>query len=189
MEQTTIVTDSTNTSSDIYTPPGYPVKEVNREENSNDTCDTLFPNWPEEKFYIIHEKVTDIEIRTAFKYKVTDSFFKYIEKKIYDDVSFPARWKKEGFVEPNIAAKTKARDVCFHIYKNYSLIPLEVTANKERGITIFYKQYDNNRSLIVETFNSSEVVALVNDNTNKTIICCEEIKNLRFNNMIAILHE
>ena len=188
MEQTIIETDSTNTSFNIYPPPAYPVKVV-REENGSDTCDTLFPNWPEKNFYIIHEKVSDIEIRPPLKYKVKDSFFAYIEQKIYNDVSFPARWKKEGFLEPNIAAKTKARDVCFHIYKNYSLIPMEVAANKERGITIFYKQYDNNRSLIVETFNSSEVVALVNDNTNKTIICCEEIKNLRFDNMIAILHE
>lgn len=188
MEQTIIETDSTNTPFNNYLPPAYPVKTVH-EENGSDTCNTFFPNWPEKIFDIIKVKVPNIEISTAFKYKGKDSFFTYIEKKIYYDVSFPVRWRKEGLVGPNIAAKTKARDVCFHIYKKYSLIPTGVAANKERGITIFYKQHDNDRSLIVETFNSSEVVALVNDNTNKTIICCEEIRNLRFNNMIAILHE
>ncbi|MGR3180026.1 MAG: hypothetical protein ACUZ8E_18450 [Candidatus Anammoxibacter sp.] len=127
--------------------------------------------------------------RLAVYESTHSNFIEDIDNRINKDLNFPHSWKKEGFVEPNTVSKDNAKKVCMCLYYNYNLRPRIIVPNKEGGLTIFYKHYNNNRSLIVETYNTSEIAAIVNDDTNKKNNGSEDIRDFDFESLVKILHE
>lgn len=108
------------------------------------------------------------------------------EQKIFNKLSFPESWVKEGIVKPNLAAKQKAFNVCRTLFEKYDLVPDRIVPTKEEGIFIAYDQvaYGSDRSLMIEIYNNLNTAAIVCDNLNKTIINAEDIYDLDFFNVI-----
>ncbi|MDI6792182.1 MAG: hypothetical protein QME81_04860 [bacterium] len=136
-------------------------------------------------------EITMSQLAANTKYNIPvkkrDPFYSHVENLIFN-IPFPRSWREEGIAEPNIASKEIAKEVCFYLYKEYDLIPIKIVPNKEEGISIFYKSYNNNRSLIVETYNTAETAALVNDDARKNVIVSEDIKDFSFTRTVNLLY-
>ena len=118
-------------------------------------------------------------------YKRENVVYKSLHDQIFKEIHFPNEWQNEGISAPNLASKRKTEGVCNDLYEKYNVIPFRVVPNKEEGITIIYKDYENNRSLFVEVYNNLEIAGLVNDDLNKTIIVSMDIKEeLSYENLM-----
>ncbi len=133
--------------------------------------------------------VNETKKNLCIDYKREDPIYNHIVNLIFKGMAFPNDWRLKGINPPNIDAKKTAEKVCFNLYDFYSLIPIKITPTKEEGIFIYYKNFNNNRVLLIEVYNNLEIAALVNDETTRNIIYSEDIKALDFINIIENLIE
>jgi len=110
----------------------------------------------------------------------SEPIYTHIDNLIFRGLKIPEDWTQQGITPPNIEAKKIAQKICFSLYDDYSLIPIRIVPTKEEGVFIYYKNFNNNRTLLVEVYNNLEVAALMNDETNKRILYSEDIKNCNF---------
>jgi len=59
-------------------------------------------------------------------------------------------------------------------------MPIRINPTREEGIFISYRNFNNNRELMVEVYTNLEVAALVNDAANKRILYSEDSKGCHF---------
>lgn len=131
--------------------------------------------------------VNEVKNNLSIKYK--SPFYKHIVDLIFKGLSFPNDWIEEGISPPNIDAKTITKKICLNLHDSYGLIPIKIAPSKEEGVFVYYKHFNNDRTLLVEVYNNLEVAALVNDEANKNIVYSEDIKTLNFINVIEKLIE
>jgi hypothetical protein len=169
--------------------PVYPIYKVKESENlSTENVPCIYAN-------IINvgsidtKNVSINEFRIKYKYKSKDPVYNHIINLIFKGIQVPEHWVQEGVNPPNMEAKTIAQNVCFNLYDDYSLIPIRFAPTKAEGIFVYYKNFINNRALLVEVYNNLEMAALVNDETNKKILYSEDIKSSNFISVIEKLIE
>lgn len=100
---------------------------------------------------------------------------------------YPKEWELENIAKPSISCRQRTADIAINLLKKFELHPDRVRANIEEGITLYYKNYENDKELILEVYNTLEMVALVNK--DKKIIRCidfEKEDDANFNETIQL---
>lgn len=98
---------------------------------------------------------------------------------------YPKEWELENIAKPSISCRQRTADIAINLLKKFELHPDRVRANIEEGITLYYKNYENDKELILEVYNTLEMAALVNK--DKKIIRCidfEKEDDANFNETI-----
>lgn len=113
---------------------------------------------------------------------------KSLEERIFSKLFFPPHWIAEGVAKPNQAAKLGAFEVCKLLFKKYSELPDRIASSIEGGVFISYtkKRDDVEKTLGVEVYNTSEVAALVNLDSEKRILYSEDIRDMRFEKVMKV---
>jgi hypothetical protein len=116
---------------------------------------------------------------------------KSLEGKIYSKLFFPPHWLVEGVAKPNEAAKSRAFKVCKSLLETYELIPDRIVPSIEGGVYISYSEKRDSveKTLVVEVYNTSEVAALVNLDSEKRILYSEDIRNMRFEKVMKVFRD
>lgn len=100
---------------------------------------------------------------------------------------YPKEWELENIAKPSISCRQKTADIAINLLEKFELHPDRVRANIEEGITLYYKNYENDKELILEVYNTLEMAALVNK--DKKIIRCidfEKEDDANFNETIQL---
>ncbi len=100
---------------------------------------------------------------------------------------YPKEWELENIAKPSISCRQRTADIAINLLKKFELHPDRVRANIEEGITLYYKNYENDKELILEVYNTLEMAALVNK--DKKIIRCidfEKEDDANFNETIQL---
>lgn len=160
----------------------YPIslEPMETEKPDTKTSEDYEPNMHIGEFTISNDD-NDVTV----DYKPENVVYQSLHDQIFKEIYFPNEWKNEGIFAPNLASKQKTEGVCNDLYEKYNIFPFRVVPNKEEGITIIYRNHDNNRSLIIEVYNNLEIAGLVNDDLNKEIIVSMDIKEeLTYQNLM-----
>ncbi len=125
-------------------------------------------------------------IKETILFTKEQSIIDFLAVKIYNKLIFPNHWKEEGICKPNSIAKENALKVCKNLFKKYDLIPDRILASKENGVFITYDKvnFNENLSLVIETYNDNEIAAVVSDNIKKNILYSADIKEYNLENAI-----
>lgn len=102
-------------------------------------------------------------------------------------VFYPKEWELENIAKPSISCRQRTADIAINLLEKFELHPDRVRANIEEGITLYYKNYENDKELILEVYNTLEMAALVNK--DKKIIRCidfEKEDDANFNETIQL---
>ncbi len=83
---------------------------------------------------------------------------------------YPKEWELVNIAKPSINCRQRTAFIAIYLLKKFELSPDKVRANVEEGITLYYKNYENDRELILEVYNTLEMAALVNE--DKKIMRC-----------------
>ena len=100
---------------------------------------------------------------------------------------YPKEWELENIAKPSVSCRQRTADIAINLLKKFELHPDRVRANIEEGITLYYKNYENDKELILEVYNTLEMAALVNK--DKKIIRCidfEKEDDANFNETIQL---
>lgn len=100
---------------------------------------------------------------------------------------YPKEWELENIAKPSISCRQRTADIAINLLEKFELHPDRVRANIEEGITLYYKNYENDKELILEVYNTLEMAALVNK--DKKIIRCinfEKEDDANFNETIQL---
>ncbi len=100
---------------------------------------------------------------------------------------YPKEWELENIAKPSISCRQRTADIAINLLEKFELHPDRVRANIEEGITLYYKNYENDKELILEVYNTLEMAALVNK--DKKIIRCidfEKEDDTNFNETIQL---
>ncbi len=99
---------------------------------------------------------------------------------------YPKEWELENIAKPSISCRQRTADMAINLLKKFELHPDRVRANIEEGITLYYKNYENDKELILEVYNTLEMAALVNK--DKKIIRCIDFdkEDANFNETIQL---
>lgn len=100
---------------------------------------------------------------------------------------YPKEWELENIAKPSISCRQRTADIAINLLEKFELHPDRVRANIEEGITLYYKNYENDKELILEVYNTLEMAALVNK--DKKIIRCinfEKEDDANFNEIIQL---
>jgi hypothetical protein len=116
---------------------------------------------------------------------------KSLEGRIFSKLFFPPHWIADGVAKPNEAAKLGAFEVCKLLLKKYSLWPDRIASSIEGGVFISYtKKRDSvEKTLGVEVYNTSEVAALVNLDSEKRILYSEDIRDMHFEQVMKVFRD
>jgi hypothetical protein len=116
---------------------------------------------------------------------------KSLKDKIYSKLFFPPHWEEEGVAKPNEAAKLGAFAVCKSLLETYGLIPDRIVPSIEGGVYISYTEKRDavEKTLEVEVYNTSEVAALVNLDSERRILYSEDIRNMRFEKVMKVFKD
>jgi hypothetical protein len=83
---------------------------------------------------------------------------------------YPKEWELENIAKPSLNCRQRTADIAINLLNKFELQPDRVRANIEEGITLYYKNYENDKELILEVYNTLEMAVLVNE--DKKIIRC-----------------
>lgn len=116
---------------------------------------------------------------------------KSLKDRIFSKLFFPPHWIADGVAKPNHAAKLGAFEVCKLLFKKYSVLPDRIASSIEGGVYISYteKRNDVEKTLGVEVYNTSEVAALVNLDSERRILYSEGISNMRFEKVMKVFRD
>jgi len=103
-----------------------------------------------------------------------DSIARLVASAIY-----PEKWLADKIVPPLPACRKQATKVVLKLYRKNGLIPTRVAASIEEGLAIAYRHsFFTKRTMLVEVYNSGQVVAIVNE--DKNILFCDEVEKNSF---------
>lgn len=145
-----------------------------------------------EYFRVEKESYMGIEVfNLSRRLSSTPIWEKSLEGKIYSKLFFPPHWEEDGVAKPNEAAKLGAFAVCKSLLGTYGLIPDRIVSSIEGGVYISYTEKRNEveKTLAVEVYNTSEVAALVNLDSERRILYSEDIRDMRFEKVMKVFRD
>ncbi len=92
-------------------------------------------------------------------------------------------------MEPNMACKLKASEICKQIFEVYEKMPDRIAPTKEGGVFIAFDSPSGNKTLFIEVYNDLEAGYLINDNENKNIIASDDITDFKFDDIFQLINE
>jgi hypothetical protein len=102
-------------------------------------------------------------------------------------LSISSRWWRDGISPPSQNAKEKAFQVFKHLADTRGIVPDQIDASIEGGITFSYRNYGTGRSMVLEVYNGLEVAGIVNEGA--TIIYSDDVEDLDFTSLILAFKE
>ena len=102
-------------------------------------------------------------------------------------LSISSRWWREGISPPSQESKKKALQIFKYLANSQGLVPDRIDASIEGGLTFTYRNYETNRSMIVEVYNGLEVAGVVNEGS--AVIYSEDVEDFDFAGLILAFKE
>jgi hypothetical protein len=97
-------------------------------------------------------------------------------------LSISPRWWLEGVLPPSQKSKEKAVEIFKYLANSQGIVPDRIDPSIEGGLTFTYRNYETNRSMIVEVYNGLEVAGVVNE--ENTIIYSEDVDDFDFAGLV-----
>ena len=107
-------------------------------------------------------------------------------KKI-SELVLPISWLQENVEVPNWLSRMNAYTSCVFIFKSLKLFPNSIACTKENGVFISYTKYIF--YFCIETYNNGEIGLIISDDSIKSVIYSEDIKDFNFDNIIKIFSD
>lgn len=145
-------------------------------ENENNTYSTGFES--QGKWELIkNEDIINLETNPVF-------IESNLKTKIMN-VFYPEEWLNENIAKPSVSCREETIIIGLYLYKELGIYPDRIGANVEEGITLYYKNFKDNKELIIEIYNTLEIAALLNQNSN--IIRSYDIDGIDDENLTKIV--
>jgi len=90
-------------------------------------------------------------------------------------VKLSNRFAERGIMQPTANCRKIAAQLAGTLLRSYEMYPERFEASVEEGVGLIYKNYEANKILVIEVYNTTEIAAIIN--SDKQILGAWDIVN------------